>query len=92
MEDGPSKPDPSPVNLALAALNKTSDEQRKKVIMIGDTPNDALAATRAGIVPLGVLAPSERGSAAMTAALTSAGAVAILNDLQELRLIVSKQM
>lgn len=90
MEDGPSKPDPAPVNLALQRLNKSSPEQRARVVMIGDTPNDALAASRAGIVPLGVLAPCERGSQAMTASLTSAGTVAILQDLQELRLLVSR--
>lgn len=40
MEDAPSKPDPAPVNLALS--NCSLDSVKSSIIMVGDTPNDAL--------------------------------------------------
>lgn len=85
MEDAPSKPDPAPVNLALSSCNLTS--MRGHVLMVGDTPNDAIAARGAGIVPLGILAPKEKGSDAMPASLRAAGVENILTDLDELRLL-----
>ena len=45
MDDAPDKPDPAPVRLALAQLGATADE----AIMVGDTPSDMIAATKAGV-------------------------------------------
>lgn len=53
MEDASLKPDPAPVRLALARLGVT------RAWMLGDTPDDQRAARSAGVVPIGVLAPSE---------------------------------
>ena len=53
MEDGPAKPDPAPVRLALSRLGAA------RAWMVGDTPDDVRAARAAGVVPLGVLAPGD---------------------------------
>lgn len=88
-EDAPHKPDPAPVRLALSQLSQVLGESfdLSRVLMIGDTPNDMLAATRAGIEGMGVLAPNERQSTTMPAALAKAGASCLLGSLDELRLI-----
>lgn len=49
------KPDPEPVNLALARLGKDSAEHRQNAFMIGDTLMDMLAAKAAGVTGLGLL-------------------------------------
>jgi HAD superfamily phosphatase len=70
-EDGPLKPDPAPVERALAELAVS------RAWMIGDTPDDVLAASGAGALPIGVVAPGddpERSSGS----LRRAGAVAVL--------------
>ena len=54
MEDGPSKPDPFPVRKCCELLGV---EPSKKVILIGDTPDDISAATSAGISGVGVTTP-----------------------------------
>ena len=54
MDDAPDKPDPAPVRLALQQLGATPEE----AIMIGDTPSDVIAATKAGVQGFGVLTPS----------------------------------
>jgi len=48
MEDGPAKPDPTPVRIALEALGV------ERAWMVGDTVDDLRAARRAGVVPIGV--------------------------------------
>jgi histidinol-phosphate aminotransferase len=53
MEDGPLKPDPAPVRKALSQLGVEA------AWLIGDTPDDLVAARRAGVVPLAVIAPQD---------------------------------
>jgi imidazoleglycerol-phosphate dehydratase len=55
MEDGPPKPDPTPVLLACKGLNVDP----KYCIMIGDTPDDIRAGISAGTIAWGVLTPEE---------------------------------
>ena len=79
-EDGPAKPDPAPVRLALERLGV------ERAWMLGDTPDDLAAAAAAGALPLAVPAPGAEG-AATTAALERAGAAAVLaatTDLEAL--------
>lgn len=76
-EDAPLKPDPRPVREALASLGVT------RAWMVGDTPDDVVAARGAGVVPIGIVPPGgdfpdgER-------ALLAAGAARVLRDLQDL--------
>jgi histidinol-phosphate aminotransferase len=90
-EDAPHKPDPAPVQLAIALLQTQlgPDYDLSRILMIGDTPNDMIAATKAGIEGMGIVAPSEHSNAHMPAALKQAGATCILSSLQELRLMFS---
>lgn len=76
MEDAPPKPSPDPVRIALERLGV------RRAWMVGDTPDDALAARRAGVVPIGVLAPGD--GATSGDALERAGVARILNHLAEL--------
>jgi len=79
MEDGPVKPSPGPVRLALEQLGVG------RAWMIGDTPDDLAAARRAGVVPLGfaggVAAPYR---AEATDRLLDDGAARVLESLDEL--------
>ena len=80
MEDGPLKPDPAPVQLARSRLAV------ERAWMVGDTPDDIQAATAAGVLPIGVVAPGPNPTAS-TAALRESGAATVLgtiNDLLEL--------
>ena len=52
-DDAPLKPDPSPVRLALERLGTS------RAWMLGDTPDDIVAARGAGVVPIGVIAPGD---------------------------------
>lgn len=76
-EDAPLKPNPEPMRKALACLGVTH------AWMVGDTPDDIVAARRAGVVPIGVVPPGgdfpdcER-------ALLAAGAARVLRNLQAL--------
>lgn len=70
MEDAPAKPSAEPVLGALAALGI------ERAWMIGDTPDDIVAARAAGVVPIGV-----NGDAA---ALTAAGAARVLEATADL--------
>ena len=47
----PAKPSPEPIRKALTQLGV------ERAWMLGDTPDDAVAAREAGVLPLGVLAP-----------------------------------
>jgi phosphoglycolate phosphatase-like HAD superfamily hydrolase len=80
MEDGPSKPDPAPVRLALKRLGANT------AWMVGDTPDDMRAARNADVVPIGVPAVGDDPSS-MQHALVAAGAARVIdepNDLEEL--------
>lgn len=81
MEDGPLKPDPAPVRLALERLGVHA------AWMIGDTPDDIRAARLAGVVPLGVVAPGEDHAQA-SSALLAAGAARVLSSWQELEALL----
>ena len=76
-EDGPLKPSPEPVGIALGLL------EARTAWLLGDTPDDVRAAAGAGVVPVGVVAVGGgegRGgmSAGMWAALEAAGAARIV--------------
>lgn len=77
MEDAPLKPDPGPVVLALRRLGV------ERAWMIGDTPDDVRAARAAGVVPLGIIAPSDESSIT-SERLLAVGAARVLNTLAEL--------
>jgi histidinol-phosphate aminotransferase len=74
LEDAPSKPDPAPVRVALERLGVSH------AWMVGDTPDDLRAARGAGVLPLGVVAPSDDPERAATA-LAGAGAARVLTGL-----------
>jgi histidinol-phosphate aminotransferase len=76
-EDGPLKPDPAPVRLALAQLGVA------RAWMVGDTPDDARAAAGAGVLPLGVVAPGDDATSS-SEALLSAGCARVLDSLSDL--------
>ena len=77
LEDAPGKPDPAPVNLALANLGVT------RAWLVGDTVNDVAAARAAGVLPLGVVPPGENFPG-YPDLLARAGAGRILSSLAEL--------
>jgi HAD superfamily hydrolase (TIGR01548 family) len=54
MEDGPSKPDPFPVQRACELLGVTPGPS---VVLVGDTPDDVRAAVSAGCSAVGVVTP-----------------------------------
>ncbi len=77
LEDGPNKPDPTPVLIAMEQLGVS------KAWMIGDTPDDVRAAAAAGVLPLAILAPGANPDT-HAAALIEAGAVTILENVEAL--------
>ncbi|MEM9691757.1 MAG: TIGR01548 family HAD-type hydrolase [Myxococcota bacterium] len=74
MEDGPLKPDPAPVRSAMSQLNAT------RAWMIGDTPDDIVAARQAGVLPLGITGDP--------AALTASGAARVLHAVADLETLL----
>lgn len=72
-EDAPLKPDPAPVLAALAAVGCD------RAWMLGDSPDDVVAARRAGVVPIGVVAPGEPESESR-ATLRRAGAALVVRE------------
>ncbi|MCG8406584.1 MAG: aminotransferase class I/II-fold pyridoxal phosphate-dependent enzyme [Phycisphaerales bacterium] len=76
MEDGPAKPDPAPVRIALRRLGVD------RAWLIGDTPDDVVAARSAGVVPIGIRAPGDGDVSSQ--ALIDSGAACVLNRLEEL--------
>ena len=70
-EDGPLKPDPEPVRIALERLAADT------AWMLGDTPDDVHAAVAAGVVPVGVVPPG--GGAPIRRALFAAGAARVVD-------------
>ncbi len=79
MDDGPLKPSPEPMKLALERLRVS------RAWMVGDTPDDIRSARAAGVLPLGVIAPADDKTIAREA-LLQAGAGRVwdrLTDLEE---------
>ena len=76
-EDAPSKPDPAPVELALARLGASS------AWMLGDTPDDLLAAREAGVLPI-AMAPPGAGPR-LTEGLLAANPAAVINSPSEIK-------
>eukprot|EP01006_Ploeotia_vitrea_P035425 TRINITY_DN65875_c12_g6_i1.p1 TRINITY_DN65875_c12_g6~~TRINITY_DN65875_c12_g6_i1.p1 ORF type:complete len:538 (+),score=276.50 TRINITY_DN65875_c12_g6_i1:2-1615(+) len=84
MEDGPAKPDPTVVLIALSRLGIRSAARRDQyTVMIGDTPDDIRAAVAAqcGVVPIG-LPPAHETDAASV--LYRVGAAHVLRDIEDL--------
>jgi HAD superfamily hydrolase (TIGR01548 family) len=81
LEDAPAKPDPAPVQLALAALGVN------RAWMLGDTPDDLAAARGAEVLPLAVPAPADNNRETRTR-LASAGAAAVLEETLELETLL----
>ena len=76
-EDGPLKPNPEPVRIALGLL------EARTAWLLGDTPDDLRAAAGARVVPVGVVPPGGReeqpdGGHDLWAALEAAGAARIV--------------
>lgn len=78
MEDAPAKPDPEPVSLALRRLGVT------RAWMLGDTPDDVIAARGAGVLPIGVRLPNPV-SRAQGDVLRRAGAAAVFDDWERIQ-------
>jgi histidinol-phosphate aminotransferase len=83
LEDGPGKPDPATVNLALEKLGVRS------AWMVGDTVNDIGAARAADVLPLGVVPPGENSSD-YASFLIASGAGRVLNNLSELEEVLPR--
>ncbi len=77
MEDAAAKPSPEPVELAMERLGVSSGW------LVGDTPDDVVAARAAGVVPVGVCAPGEETPEGR-AVLEGAGAAFVVGSLDEL--------
>lgn len=75
-EDGPGKPDPAPVTLALQRLGATS------AWMVGDNPGDVTAARGVGVVPL-ALAPRGIGGEAHAERLRASGVARLVASLRD---------
>jgi histidinol-phosphate aminotransferase len=70
-DDGPGKPDPAPVRLALSRLGV------RRAWMLGDNPSDVTAARAAGVVPLAV-EPAGGGASRHAERLRQAGAARLV--------------
>ncbi|CAM9601084.1 unnamed protein product [Ascophyllum nodosum] len=79
MEDGPAKPDPFPVARAIELLGVNP----KDAAMIGDTPDDILAAVKAGAIGYGVLTPQDHAKATLASAASegSSGAPSLSDSM-----------
>ena len=78
MEDAALKPSPEPVQLAMSALGVT------RAWMLGDTPDDIVAARKAGVLALGVLAPGAPNTTT-TQSLLNAGAARVFEQWDDLK-------
>ena len=76
MEDAPPKPSPAPVKAALDALGV------ERAWMMGDTPDDVVAAREAGVLPIGVVAPGV--SPSITTTLLQSGAAIVLDQWDQI--------
>lgn len=79
MEDGPPKPDSAPVRSALDKLGVRS------AWLVGDTPDDIVAARAYGVVPIGFVSESHSSARPV---LQQAGAAAVLGSLEELEALL----
>jgi HAD superfamily hydrolase (TIGR01549 family) len=70
LEDAPRKPDPAPVRLAMDRLSVA------RAWMVGDTPDDARAARRAGVLPIGIVS----GDDGLDASQTAVGAARLIGN------------
>ncbi len=77
MEDAPAKPSPAPVGLAMERLGVS------RVWMVGDTPDDVVAARLAGVLPIGIAAPGQDPVDA-TRVLIACGAAEVPTSLDRL--------
>ncbi len=77
MEDAPAKPSPEPVQRALDELGV------RCVWMIGDTPDDMVAARCARVLPIGVPAPGDNKARA-SEAMRRAGAAAVIDGVSRI--------
>ncbi len=82
MEDGPSKPDPTPVRLALEQLGA------KTAWMVGDTPDDMRAARGASVLPIGLVAVGD-DQLLMQSVLEAAGAARVIEEPNDLERLLS---
>jgi HAD superfamily hydrolase (TIGR01548 family) len=84
MEDAPTKPDPAPVQLAMKRLGV------RAAWMVGDTPDDVIAARRAGVVPIGIPPPghSPDDAARVRGVLASCGAARVIEHMTELETLL----
>jgi phosphoglycolate phosphatase-like HAD superfamily hydrolase len=73
-EDGPGKPDPAPVRIALQRLGA------KRAWLLGDNPTDVEAARAAGVVPLAVI-PHGVGAESHDQRLRAAGTARLVDGL-----------
>ncbi len=78
MEYGPAKPDPAPV---LSVLDSLSIE---RAWMIGDTPDDILAARAAGVLPIGVMSPADEAEQARRGLTQASRVLRTVNQIQEM--------
>ncbi|HLF61774.1 MAG TPA: aminotransferase class I/II-fold pyridoxal phosphate-dependent enzyme [Acidimicrobiia bacterium] len=77
-EDAPLKPDPAPVRMALELLGVS------RAWMLGDTPDDLVAARAAGVIPIGVVAPGDNPDRARQSLRKAARILDNTNDLEGL--------
>jgi histidinol-phosphate aminotransferase len=77
MEDAPAKPNPAPIALAMERLDARS------AWFFGDTPDDVVAARRAGAIPIGITPPGDPPDEAR-ASLERAGAARVHGSLTDL--------
>lgn len=76
-EDAPGKPDPAPVQLALARLGASS------AWMLGDTPDDLVAAREAGVLPIAMVPPG--AGPRLIEGLLAANPAAVINSPSEIK-------
>lgn len=77
-DDAPLKPDPTPVQRALEMMGTT------RAWMLGDTPDDVVAARSAGVVPIGVIAPGDDPATARERLQQAARVLDKTTDLEEM--------
>jgi histidinol-phosphate aminotransferase len=82
MDDGPLKPSPVPMQLAMKQLGVS------RAWMIGDTPDDIQSARKASVLPIGVIAPADDPDLARDA-LISSGAARVLIKPTEIEELLS---
>ncbi|MCR9245204.1 MAG: HAD-IA family hydrolase [bacterium] len=84
-EDGPGKPSPAPVWLALERLDRAG----QPAWMLGDNPSDVEAAVAADVVAL-AMAPRGIGGEAHAARLRRAGAAELIGGISGLLELLSR--